>query len=218
MSKPKRWSYSSVSTYKACPQQWKFSYIDGYEWPESPAMARGTRMHKMAEDFVMGLVPVVPHEIRKIGPILLELQMAQSKAEEIWLLDFDWNPVTDQNQAWVKAIIDVHHLTPDNVLVVKDYKSGQMYDDHVEQLELYGLMGLCKYPDVKRVDTSAVYMDLGHEGNDSTVLPQMKDKLIAKWHGLAETMMRDEVYEPTPSPRACGRCSFAKKKGGPCQY
>ena len=63
--KPKRWSYSSLSTYKQCPAKWKFSYIDGIEWPASAAMLRGTRMHSMAEDFLNGTLMAVPHEIRK---------------------------------------------------------------------------------------------------------------------------------------------------------
>ena len=215
MSKPKRWSYSSLSTYMQCPQKWRFSYIDNLPWPSSPAMSRGTRLHSMCEDFVNGVIPSVPHEIQKIGPLLLSLQVAGAKAEEVWLLDRDWKPTEDQDKAWVKAIIDVHHLT-DNVLYVKDYKSGQMYPDHLNQLELYGLIGLAKFPDVKRVDTSAVYIDSGYEGNEGTLLPSMKTKLVNKWHQAAEEMMGDEVYEPKPGN--CKWCPYAKSKGGPCQY
>jgi len=216
MIKPIRWSYSSVSTYKQCPQKWKFSYIDNIAWPASPAMARGTRMHQMAEDFVTGKIERVPHEINKIGQLLLVLQSQKAQAEAVWMLDHEWKPTQDSGKAWVKAIVDVHYVLND-VLFVKDYKSGQMYDDHRNQLELYGLIGLCFYPEVKRVESSAVYMDTGHEGMEGSLIPAMKKKLIEKWQKDAEIMMSDEVYEPIPSS-ACRWCPYAQSKGGPCQY
>ena len=216
MTKPKRWSYSSLSTYKQCPQKWKFSYIDDLPWDASPAMARGTRMHSMAEDFVTGAVQAVHNEIKKIGPLLQILKSMGAKAEAVWLLDRDWEPTTDQSQAWVKAIIDVHY-DKDDVLYVKDYKSGQMYDDHRNQLELYGIMGLLMYPTAKRVETSAVYMDTGHEGMEGSIIRPMLPKMVAKWHNDAVIMMADEVYEPNPGG-ACRWCAYKKASGGPCQY
>lgn len=219
MTKPTRWSYSSLSTYQQCPAKWKFSYIDDMPWPSSAAMSRGTRMHKMAEDFVTGAVDRVHSEIKKVGPLLQILKGMGAKAEAVWLVDKDWKRTDDPSQAWVKAIIDVHH-DHDGVLYVKDYKSGQMYDDHRNQLELYGILGLCLYPDVKRVETSAVYMDTGFEGMEGSIIRPMLPKMIAKWHEQAVIMMTDEVYEPKPGPgcRAYGGCFYSKAKGGPCQY
>lgn len=216
MSKPKRWSYSSLSTYQQCPAKWKFSYIDEIPWPSSPAMTRGTRMHKMAEDFVTGAVDAVHSEIKKIGPLLQILKGQGAKAEAVWLLDHTWKPTPLSSEAWVKAIVDVHH-DKDNVLYVKDHKSGQMYDDHRNQLELYGIIGLCVYPEAKRVETSAIYMDTGYEGAEGSIIRPMLPKLIEKWDKSARIMMTDEVYEASPG-RACNWCPYAKGKGGPCLY
>lgn len=216
MSKPKRWSYSSLSTYQQCPAKWKFSYIDEIPWPSSPAMTRGTRMHKMAEDFVTGAVDAVHSEIKKIGPLLQILKGQGAKTEAVWLLDHTWKPTTLSSEVWVKAIVDVHH-DKDNVLYVKDHKSGQMYDDHRNQLELYGIIGLCVYPEAKRVETSAIYMDTGYEGMEGSIIRPMLPKLIEKWDKSARIMMTDEVYEASPG-RACNWCPYAKGKGGPCLY
>lgn len=213
--KPTRWSYSSLSTYKQCPRKWYYSYILNLPWESSAAMSRGTRMHTMAEDFVTGKVDFVPSEIKRIGPSLQMFKSIGAKAEEVWLLDKDWKPTDDLSQAWIKAIIDVHYVQ-DGLLFVKDYKSGQMYDDHRNQLELYGLIGLVRYPDVKRVETSALYMDTGHEGMECSIIRAMLPKMIDKWHGEAETMMSDETYDPRPGN--CKWCPYAKTKGGPCEY
>lgn len=173
-------------------------------------------MHKMAEDFVTGVIPFVPNEIKKIGPTLQLFKGYEAKAEEVWLLDKDWAPTTDQDNAWIKAIIDVHYVAGE-VLYVKDYKSGQMYDDHRYQLELYGIMGLLKYPDIKRVETSALYMDTGHEGMEGNIIRSMLPKMIKVWHDDAVKMMTDDVLEPRPG-NACRWCPYAKSKGGPCEY
>ncbi len=216
MNKPTRWSYSSISTWKQCHLKWKYSYIDGIEWPSSAAMSRGTRMHLMAEEFVNGTVQVVPSEIKNMGPTLLSLKGMGAKAEEVWLLDDKWNPVQDQSKAWIKAIIDVHYVL-DDVLYVKDYKSGRMYPDHLNQLELYGLIGLKTFPEVKRVETSAIYMDLAHEGSQGSIIPQMLPKMIEPWDTEAKAMMGAESYEPTVSA-ACAWCPYSKRKGGPCEF
>lgn len=215
MSKPTRWSYSSLSTYKQCPAKWKFSYIDNIPWPPSAAMARGSRMHLMAEEFVKGVVDRVHPEIQKIGPQLLMLKSQGAKAEEVWRLKKDWTPAEDDGETWIKAIIDVHYVDPEGILFVKDYKSGQMYDDHREQLELYGLIGLCIHTEAPRVETEAVYMDTGYHGMQTSIIRPMVEKMIAPWDEAANRMMNDEVHAPNPGS-ACRRCPYSKAKDGPC--
>jgi hypothetical protein len=216
IKRPTRWSYSSISTYRECPAKWKFSYIDNIPWEASAAMDRGTRMHTMCEDYVLGKITYVPTEIKRVGPLLQQLQSLGAKAEDVWLLDKDWNATDDLSKAWVKAIIDVHYVGGD-ILYVKDYKSGQMYDSHRNQLELYGIMGLMKYPEVKRVETSAVYLDTGHEGMDGSLIRAMLPKTIAKWETDAIKMMSDNDFDPCPG-NACRWCDYKKAKGGPCLY
>lgn len=216
IKRPTRWSYSSVSTYEECPSKWKYSYIDNLPWPSSAAMARGTRMHTMAEDYVKGNINFCPPEIKKIGPLMEQLKARKAKTEEVWLLDKTWTPTEDPAQAWVKAIIDVHHIEGDT-LYVKDYKSGRMYDSHRGQLELYGIMGLLRYPEVTRVATSAVYMDDGFEGMDGSIIRAMLPKMIPVWEEKAQRMMADDTWEPRPSS-ACRWCSYKKENGGPCPY
>lgn len=216
IKRPTRWSYSSISTYRECPAKWKFSYIDNLPWAASAAMTRGTRMHSMCEDYVNGKITYVPTEIKRVGPLLQQLNSLGAKSEEVWLLDKDWNATNDQSKAWVKAIIDVHYVLGD-ILFVKDYKSGQMYDSHRSQLELYGIMGLKKYPQVKRVETSAVYLDTGHEGMEGSLIHAMLPKTIEKWEKDAIKMMSDNDFEPCPG-NACRWCDYKKAKGGPCLY
>ena len=216
MPKPTRWSYSSVSTYEACPAKWKFSYVDNIPWKPSAAMVRGTRLHSMAEEYVNGTLSRVPHEVSKIGLMLEDLKGKGAQAEAVWMLDSGWAPTLDPAAAWVKAIVDVHYLDGDT-LHVKDYKSGREYPGHAGQLELYGLIGMQVYPAVRRVEVGAVYIDAGNEGAQGSLIRAMSPKLIKIWDDKARTMMADETYTPTPGG-ACRWCDFQKAKGGPCDY
>lgn len=215
-SRPTRHSYSSISTYEGCPAQYKFSYLDKLEYPASSHMARGTRLHKMAEDFVTGAVELVHFDLKKIGTTLQVLKSQGAKAEEIWMLDEFWLPTTNKDEARTKSIIDVHYKI-DDVVYLKDYKSGQMYDDHREQLEFYGIMALCIYPESKRVETSALYIDTGYEGMQGSIIRGMLPKLRQRWEDKITKLENDNDFEPRPGPR-CRGCPYAKGKGGPCMY
>lgn len=217
MAKPTRWSYSSISTYQECPAKWKYSYVDNLPWPTSPAAARGTRLHALCEGYVLGSLGRVPSELMKIGRRLEEFKNNGGKAEDTWMLDTAWQPTKSQSEAWIKAIVDVHYLAENNeVLHLCDYKSGQPYPSHRKQLELYGLIGLQIYPEVKRVEYSALYIDSGYTGAEGSIIRPMFNKLKDDWHNVAVEMMETEIYPPKPSLGSCKWCPYSSKKGGPC--
>jgi len=211
--RPQRWSYSALSTYKACPAQYKYSYIDNLPSPASPAMARGTRLHTLCEGYVLGTLPHLPNDLRKIGAMLEGLRLLKAKAEEVWLHDKAWRPCDDAN-SWIKAIVDVHYLQGD-VLHVIDYKSGQAYPEHDEQLQFYGILGLEQVPEAKRVEYRAIYIDSGSTGAVGGLIRPMADGLRDRWEADAQTMYSDVEFVPTPG-KGCRWCSYHKKNNGPC--
>lgn len=214
MNKPSRWSYSSLSTYQECPQKWKLSYIDNLPWPTSPAAARGTRLHSFAEGYVLGAMGVVPPDLWRVAGHLNNFKSKNAKTEAVWMLDLNWEPTEDQDKAWIKAIVDVHYVE-DDVLHLTDYKSGKPYPTHRNQLELYSIVGMLTYPHVKRVESNALYLDMGLFGAENSVIRAMLPKLKERWHADAVRMYEDEKYEPNPG-NACKWCPYSVKKGGPC--
>jgi len=214
IKRPSRWSYSALSTYKGCPAQYKYSYIDGLSSPPSAAMARGTRLHTLCEDYVTGKITHMPNDLRKISLRLEDLRQRQAQAEAVWLLDKEWSPVADQSKAWIKAIVDVHWLAGD-VLHLADYKSGNSYPEHDDQLQLYGILGLQQYPEAKRVEYSAIYIDSGTVGAVGGLIRPMAERLREKWHSDAIIMEADTEFQPKPGS-ACNWCPFKPSKGGPC--
>lgn len=216
MNRPNRWSYSSLSTYKECPAKYKFSYLMKTHTPGSPAMARGTRLHGLCEDYMVTPGAPVHYDVRKIGRELDRLRTAGAKAEQVWLADKEWTSVTLQTQAWVKAIVDVHYLDGD-VLHLYDYKSGREYPTHRDQLELYSILGLLKYPEAKRAESGAIYIDGGYTAAESSIIRAMLPPLIAKWDAQAKEMETDEQFIPSPGS-ACRWCPYKATEGGPCIF
>lgn len=214
LSRPARWSYSAISTYKSCPAQYKYSYIDRLPSPPSAAMARGSRLHTLCEEYVKGSLPHLPNDVRKIGVMLESFRLIKAHAEAVWLHDREWKP-TPEPTAWIKAIVDLHYFKGD-VLHIVDYKSGQAYPEHVDQLQFYGILGLEQYPEAKRVEYSAVYIDSGSVGAVGGLIRPMAIKFKEMWHNDAEKMYADTEFAPTPGA-GCRWCSYHKKNNGPCK-
>ncbi len=214
-NRPTRHSYSSISKYLECPAAYRFRYIDKLADEPSAAMMRGTRFHKLAEDYVNAPPEEpVPYDIRKVGLKLFQLREQHAKAEAEWYVGRDWEPVASKDSAMLVAIIDVHHLDGDT-LKLHDYKSGREYPTHATQLELYAAIGLCIYPDVKRVESSAIYFDTGHEGSQRSIIRDMLPYYRDKWGELIVKVERDSEFRPTAGGH-CKRCSANSANGGPC--
>jgi len=157
----------------------------------------------------------VPYDVKKIGLKLHHFRTLGAKPEVVWLVDREWKPVTDQKDAWIKAIIDVHYVQ-DKAIYCYDYKSGREYPSHYNQLELYALMGLQQYPDATRIETGAIYIDSGTTGATGSLLREMLPKLTERWGGDFTRMERDTRLDPYPGDH-CKRCTYSKYNGGPCE-
>lgn len=216
MNRPTRHSYSSISTWEECAARYAYSYI--YKLPQgsSAAMERGSLLHKMAEDYVNAKVPSpdIPYDLRKVSKQLNELRSHSALTERTWLLDRGWRPTQDTGSAWVKGIVDVHYLDGDT-LHIRDHKSGREYSSHFDQLELYGIMGLLCYPQAKRADTGAIYIDGGFSGCDGSIIRPMLPKLIDKWDRKIKMVEADQAFIAKPGA-SCKWCPYSLSKGGPC--
>lgn len=214
MKRPTRWSYSALSTWKECAAKYAYSYIYNLPWPGSAAMERGTRLHSLCENYLNDPAMPVPYDVRKIGRDLDHMRNAGAKAEQVWLVNKNWEPVEDQNEAWVKAIVDVH-WTSGEVLHIRDFKSGREYPSHRDQLGLYSILGLLRYPHLARAESGATYIDGGYTGMEGSIIREMVPKLIEKWDADARRMESDVDFIANPGA-ACRWCPYAKSAGGPC--
>lgn len=210
--KPSRWSYSSLSTYEECPAKWKYSYIDKLPDPPSPAMERGTRLHKLCEEALNEPAAPIPQDLANVTRIMERLRANQAQPEKAWRLDSQWRPV--DSKSWVLGIVDVHFFK-DGALHVYDFKSGKPYASHKGQLELYALIGLATFPEAERAECGAIYLDSGKIGYRRSLSRPEAIEAQGKWSERAAALFADEELAPRRGS-GCYWCAFKDSLGGPC--
>jgi CRISPR/Cas system-associated exonuclease Cas4 (RecB family) len=228
------WSFSRYNTYRQCPQLAKYKFIDKLAEPSSPALERGTEIHKLAEDYIKGKIRNIPKELKLFDSIFKFLKgefkkkIAVIMVEDQWIFKSDytmtvWN---DWAGAWLRVKLDVAHNEDKNeTMVVTDWKTGKYRPDEMEayimQLELYALTALIKYPYLKKVRPRLVYLDTGDTyppaGEVIEYTQADVPKLKKLWEKRVKPMLNDVRFKPTPSDK-CRWCFFSKEKNGPCKF
>jgi len=215
------WSFSRLQDYRKCPKLAKFKHIDKIREPSNEAMARGSAIGKMAEDFISGRLKKCPEEISSFEAEFKELKKRKAICEEQWAFDKNWVEVGwFDKAAWCRIKTDIYsHDLKSNTLLVVDNKTGKVRDYHREQVKLYALGGLMKLPTVGTVDARVWYTDHGIEVPDEPEIYTRKDVPALKiyWAKQTKAMLADTRFAPKPS-NDCRWCFFSKAKGGPCEY
>ncbi len=214
-------SYSRMKTWAQCPAKANYKFVQKLKEPDSMYAARGTELHKMCEDYLnAGCEGQVPPALDKVGLLLVQLydELESFDTELQISFDADWQVVDWFSPATkMRVVYDVLGKTSSTVGLVVDHKSGRVYDDHHEQLELYALTALIKDEELEEVDAYALYIDQGHISPRITVTRDDMDIIREKWEAKMETVMSDTVFAPSPN-RSCRWCHFRRSNGGPCDH
>jgi len=216
------WSYSALAQYETCPAQYKYARIDKLPQPEVPAFKRGNRIHKEAEDYVVGKIKEVPQSCITFEDQFKQLRDLDKEAElfveQEWGFDRNWGRSgwRDWNKTWLRGKVDVGVLYGDNEATIIDHKTGQLYETNEDQIELFALTVMCRFPEITMVDTRLWYLDSGVE-IDREFFGKDREKLKKKWEQKVAPMFQDEKFPPRPNFK-CKWCPYSQRKGGPCQY
>lgn len=217
--KPTRVSYSSISSWEQCPRFYKYVYVEGLKSQSGPAAARGSRLHLALEKFLKGQLPEekLPIDFWRIRKQLTEWKKIKAKSEQEWNVTRSWKICKNEDpNIFIKAIVDVHYLVAKS-LYITDLKTGSIYDEHRDQLQIYALLGLLKYPKVEDVYVSGLYADQGRSDMEATYKRSILPHLKHHWKERGEAVLNDTVYEAKPSIDNCRYCSFSQFRGGPCK-
>ena len=226
------WSFSRYKDWLQCPLKAKFKHIDRMREPGSPAMQRGTTLHKLAEDFVMQRINYKalelglqdsereygkPTKFREFLDLMKDASKRNPICEESWGFRSDWTETGWFGQdTWCRVKLDLAFRPKPKVLCVTDHKTGKPYEDHVDQLDLYAVAGFVKFPDVNTILSTIWYLD----DASCTELEFTRDQfpeLKDGWNRRVAPMMNDTMYPAKPNPK-CQWCHFRKGNGGPCGW
>jgi hypothetical protein len=224
MPSPKRilkrftaWSYSRLAVYRECPFKACKKFLDKLPEPEGPALAKGTAMHKTCESFLKGEVKALPEMLKPFRNEVKDIKKFLVGTELQWAFSQDWKPTGwfDKN-CWLRIVVDAASQPKPDLLLIDDWKSGRIYEDKQDQLDLYDLGGLLLNPEVKLVKSRFIYIDQGVIKENQL---DRKDIEKAKTHWRKETikMMLDTTFAPRPGDY-CRFCYLRKSAGGPCKF
>lgn len=227
------WSYSRYADYKQCPLRFKLKYIDRMSEPGSPAMARGSEVHKEGENFLKAkkLPKKMPASYQHFAEEMSQLHGLNPLVEQQWGFTRQWEPTSWFGaDTWLRVVCDVAVVYGDNTMDIIDFKTGRKWDTNEEQVELFSAGALMHFPNVELVTTRLWYVDQpkdnevireyarepGRKNEDGEKLKDL-GTIRAEWEKKIVPMFKDKRFAPTPNNR-CRFCSFRKEAGGPCKF
>lgn len=219
------WSFSRYQTYSQCPYKFALQNIYKVQTPGSPALRRGRVVHDEAANYLLGKVDVVPESMKSRVDFLDQLKTMNPFIEQKWGYDAKWR-VTGYfdkrkgKETWLRGSLDAGVDYGDGTFEAIDWKTGKKHDDNAEQMELFGILVLVRFPTVQKVMTRLSYVDMPAGPNSETydeVKGKDKKTLIDKWSKKAAPMFNDTIFAPRQNDK-CHFCNFNRSKGGPCRY
>lgn len=221
MTEPK--SYSRYSTYKKCPAKYNYAYnlkVPVERGPASPAMLRGSEIHKSVENYLNKLSEMLHPDIHKnYGQFFMGLRESYENHPELkFALDDDWQPCDfDDEHCMVRGFMDnVVDTGFEQPHLVQEYKTGKVYDDHEEQRSLYGMVDLIIADKWSSVDVHTIYFDkkkFVQVNYTRAMLPEYK----GMWKRKFKEMDDDTVFITKPQ-YSCKWCEYSTHNGGPCPF
>jgi len=229
LEKPiKSWSYSALRMGEQCPYRLYLNRVERVPAPErgpDHPLARGERIHKLAEEYITGVIGTVPKELVKVAERLDHLRAAHQEGrvevEQEWGFKQDWSPTSWGAGCWGYIKQDVvEHVSPFHIETT-DWKTGKSLGKEVsgyQQMSIYAMSAFMKYPEVLTVKTNLAYTD---EGKDvprtflRTQVPVLLPKLEAR---IAKHTSRTD-FPPKPNIHNCRYCDYGVANGnGRCVY
>lgn len=217
------WSISRWQVFEQCKYRAKLQWLDKVpDLQPKTAADRGTQIHQEAEDHVTGKGPFTQN-LRyfkaEFAALRSHYDQGRVTCEEEWAYARDWS-VTGWKQGWLRLKCDaVCFLTPKHAVVV-DYKTGKRFGNeikHAEQLQLYALCALLRYPEIEMVTTELWYFDQNELASFVMHRKQMK-KYLSIFNSRGVALTTEEDFKPNPNIHSCKYCPYKPGKQGDCAY
>lgn len=161
---PGAWSYSSLKLFEQCPKRYyEEKVIKSIPFTQNEAALYGEQLHKAAEEYIRDGKPIDPRfdfikpYLDKLNAIegvkFCELKLGVKRSDgRLVACDFF------DSEVWFRGVADLVIIDGDRAWIV-DYKSGKSakYAD-IRQLALMAAALFLKYPEVKKVKTSLLFV------------------------------------------------------------
>ena len=224
------WSFSRLIEYEECPFKAHQKHILRNTEPDKLVFQRGRDIETEAYAYIFDPKGKLPKSCEAF-PEEFTLMRKNRKAvlsQRDMAFDVNWRPVDwFAKDAWVRIKMDLLLEEPTGKTKqhwrahVVDLKTGRIYEDKLDQLDLYNLAALCldesiitHHPQVSFAEMW--YLDQG-ETRERTLFLKDVAKAKAYWAKRVKPLFADGAFLPRPGNH-CRWCHLSKTKGGPCPY
>ena len=217
------WSPSRWQVFEQCKYRAKLQWLDKIaDNTPRPNADRGTQIHQEAEDYVTGKAPFT-HNLRFFEADFIALRAHHAAGrvicEEEWGFDREWR-VAEWKSAWLRLKCDaVAHLDATHIAVI-DYKTGKRFGNeikHAEQLQLYALCCLLRYPECEQVTCELWYIDQ-NELASFTMKRKQLDRYLRLFDERGRKLTQETEFKPNPNIHSCKYCPYSPEKQGDCKF
>lgn len=214
--KPFSWSYSKLSCYEKCPAQYRYRYVDGLKTEKAAAASRGTEIHASIENYMLGKAGVegLHESVTQYSGMFAGIKAKKPHIEEKLAISASWG-IVPWAEGWGRLVVDSYYVEKREI-IVQEWKSGKVYDDHEDQRRLYGAVLYQLYPDAKRAEVKTIYTDQG-KALKLELLPEDVPEIIQDFDRRVDFLVSDNELAPRPGWYCSRFCSFSRMKGGPCK-
>ena len=202
------WSYSSLKLFETCPRKYQAEKVTKeVPFEQGEAALYGEQCHKAAEEYIRDGKPIDPRfsfiqpYLDKLNAIAgvkhCEMKLGVKRQDgRLVACDF-FDP-----EVWFRGIADLVILDGDRAWVI-DYKTGKSarYAD-VRQLALMSAALFLKYPDLKKIKTSLLFV-VSKEFVKEDFHKEFGLSVFSELNGLLEarsTAYESDVWNPRPNP------------------
>ncbi len=207
----RHWTPSCIKTAEQCMARYFWRYELKIPQGTSKALERGNKIHGQLENYLRG---GTLDTLETWIPYLKKLRKAEAMPEEMWELNPNWTPHLGRTP-WGRMKTDAYVANQKRVTVV-DFKTGRIYPEHKEQVELYALAATKRFTEVKNVVVELWYIDQ-EEITEKIYTRKKLEDLRPGWTDRIDKVLRAEEFPETPSEDACRWCPANPKAGGKCE-
>lgn len=211
-------SYTRLTDWERCPLYAYTVHVLKKRGPPPPAMARGTLIHEQAQQLVSAKRPPkhTPETIRYEREFKEARAAKTTFTEQKFAVTSAWRETEFfASNVWCRGVYDLVIIEPE-ILRVIDHKTGKQYDSHVDQLKLYAITGMVRWPEPKRVRAEAWYLDFPPD-RVLTMEVERRDapKIRKEFEARVLRMTKDSKMQPKPNAY-CFNCHLNRRNGGTC--
>jgi RecB family exonuclease len=217
------WSFSRLQVFESCKYRAALQWRDKVpDLQPKTAADRGTAIHQEAEDYVVGK-DTFTHNLRFFKDDLTALKKHYAEGrvvcEEEWAFNTDWGHA-EWKRGWLRLKCDaVCFLDPTHAVVI-DYKTGKRFGNevkHAEQLQLYAVCALLRYPQIEHVTCELWYFDQNELASFKMKRSQMP-KYLKQFNQRGHAFTNEIEFKPNPNIYSCKYCPYGPAKQGDCAF